>query len=163
MIKSSLKIKKSVEGLLADPEGLKKLIDNLEAQEKKSKAALKALQDGKSKTKFVQECESKVKAAQDKLVELEYKADIILNDAKKKAAAILEEVLLKEAEVSKYAGKVSSEMQSVESLSRSVRSDKAQSTKTLKEAKREKEAYSKARVEYENKLEDLKSRFSGLI
>jgi chromosome segregation ATPase len=163
MIKSANGIRKILSPFLVEPEKLEALLVKLEAQEKKTKAAQKTLQESKSKKKFLEEIEAKVETAQKELVDLEYKADVILSDARKKASAMTEEALLLEDSVVESSKALAEKEKQVKEVAKQLEKDKKKVNTLLTQAEASKVKYKELQKEYEDKLEDLKTRFSGLM
>jgi hypothetical protein len=163
MLRSSFKSRDLLKGLLSDPKAIKDAIVKLEAQEKKTKAALKKMLDAKSIKAFTEDCEARAEQANINHTMLLEQADIIIANAKAeaeeiktKAKLVLQSAETKLSQAAEEVAKAKTAKHEFDRSSKIIRQsvDKAQTD----EAK-----YKALRNKYEKALSELKSRFEGLV
>lgn len=162
-IQSNLKAKSTLEKILKDPGKLKEDINALDVADKKAKASLKKLLEGKSFAKAKKEFEELQKKSKVELLEAKTEAKKILDDSKVSASKLtckvndrLAEVKFREDELSLREKELDSQLLDVKKLSIELTSKEKRLQKDLGEVH-------SLKAEYKNKINDVKHKLASLI
>ena len=162
MIKSSLKARDTLLRVLENPGSIKEDLIALQKAEKSAKAANKVLTGNKSKAAYSKSLEAKeelLAAAVEVLEKQLTQAKTAIVDAEKAFEEEQEKIVNALASREKLCtANQASLVQREKVVAGQERAGKA----LLKQTKDERDKYKKLVVEYNDKLADLKSRFSGL-